>query len=391
MPAEIRVTSGGRRQILTHRHPWLFRPNVASGEATPGALVRVVDSNGRQLGWAAWSPESQIALRFLTIDSEAPCPTAEDLAGSFRAAVHRRADLAEQTDAVRLVSSEADGFPGLIIDRYAHAVVVQALTPFADQLLPEVAGWLQELPGVESVLARNDASVRKLEGLPQEVRLLYGPEPGEVEIREGEIRLLADLRHGQKTGLFLDQRSNRIRFGAEVAEGARVLDLFCHVGGFGMHAARRAASVLAVEDSARTQELASRNAALNGLDNVTVVRNNAFPFLRQLAGEGEQFDAVVLDPPAFAKNRRQQDDALRGYLEVNLRALKLIRPGGLLVTASCSYHVDEPTFEEVVRSAAADAGRDATVLGRTGQDRDHPVLLSLPQSRYLKCLFLRIH
>ena len=389
MSHEIRLADVAKRHVQ-NRHPWVYRDHIAAGEAPPGALVRVVDSKGRQLGFAAWSPASRIALRFLTFDPRAECPSSESLRASFHRAVERRRPLHEVTDAVRLVSSEADRFPGLIVDRYAQVVVVQALTPFAERLLPELVEWILELQGVETVVARNDVNVRDLEGLPQEVKLLKGGRGGEVIVREGGLRFLVDPYEGQKTGLFLDQRANRLRLAGLIQPGQRVLDAFSYNGGFALQAAAAGAQVLAVDDSSRAVTQISKNAELNGLSCVEAQKDNVFKLLRAHLDSGEQYDAVVLDPPAFAKNRRERDNALRGYREINVRALRLLRPGGLLVTASCSYHVDELSFEVMLRRAAADARRDPVLIARGGQDLDHPVLLSLPESRYLKCLFLRV-
>jgi len=386
---EIVLAPAARRQIQT-RHPWIYRDLIASGEAPAGALVRVVDSNRRPLGIAAWSPISRIALRFLSLDPKAEDPSSESLRENFRLAVRRRRPLEELTDAIRLVSSEADRLPGLIVDRYAQVVVVQALTPFAELLLPELLEWILELEGVEAVVARNDSSVRELEGLPREVRFLSGRRSGEVIVREGGLRLSVDPFEGQKTGLFLDQRANRLELRRLVEPGERVLDAFSYTGGFALQAALAGAEVVAVDDSARAVAQISKNAELNGLASVQARKDNAFKLLRAQLEAGEQYDVVVLDPPAFAKNRRDREGALRGYREINVRALRLLRPGGLLVTASCSYHVDEQSFEQMLRRAAADARRDPVLIGRGGQDLDHPVLLSLPESRYLKCLFLRV-
>ncbi len=389
MAAEFRLV-GKRRRRGQSRHPWVFRDQVEAGAASAGAIVRVVDETRRQLGWAAYSPQSKIALRFLAFGAAAECPSLESLKVAFLAALERRRELRERSDALRLVSSEADGFPGLIVDQYGEAVVLQALTPFAEVLLPDVVVWLTESLQPRSILARNDVSVRRLEGLPLEVKQLAGELLPEVVIREGGLCFVVDLVQGQKTGMFLDQRANRLRFGEMVREGDRVLDAFAYSGGFALHAARRAASVLALDDSQRAVELAGRNVVRNGLGNVTLERGNAFQRLRGLIRDQETFDAIVLDPPAFAKTQSELEGALRGYREINVRALRLLRPGGLLVTSSCSYQVAEPLFEEVLRGAASDVGRDVLIVERRGQDADHPVLLSLPESRYLKCFCLRV-
>lgn len=387
---EFRLTGPGRRRLLDTRHPWVFRDHLGAGDATSGALVRVLAPDGEPLGIAAYSAKSKIALRFVQIGADAVMPDEAGLRANFVAALERRAPLAATTNAVRLISSEADGFPGLIVDAYGDTCVLSALTPFAELLTQDVVRWLSDTLAPDAILAKNDGAVRELEGLPREVKVLHGEPRASTEIREGDVKLAVPLQHGQKTGLFLDQRSNRLRLRDLVPPGGRVLDVFSYVGAFALQAATKAAEVLAVDESARATGWIAENAALNGFTNVRVATENAFPLLRQLVKDGETFDVVVLDPPAFAKNKREIEDALRGYRELNVRGFRLVKPGGVLVTASCSYHVDETTFENVVRAAAADAARDAVVIGRGAQDMDHPVMLSLPESRYLKCLFLRV-
>ncbi len=389
MTAEIVLNATGRRHVRA-RHPWVYRGHVGSGIAVSGALVRVLDHNKKMLGVAAWSAQSRIALRFVSFGESAVVPDAAALRARFDAALARRAPLFAITDAVRLVSSEADGLPGLIVDRYADACVLQASTPFAEHLTDEVVRWLADTVKPRAIVARNDAAVRELEGLPRETKVIAGAIDGPVVVREGDVKFEVDLTVGQKTGLFLDQRANRLRLGELVPRGARVLDVFSYAGGFALNAARNAASVHAIDDSARAVGTITKNAALNGATNVTVEKANAFQKLRALEAEGAKFDVVVLDPPAFAKNRAEVDDGVRGYHEINLRAMRLLERGGLLVSASCSHHVDEATFEDVLRNAAADAEKDAIVLERRGQDVDHPVLLGLPESRYLKCFFVRV-
>lgn len=388
MIAEFKLLAKGRRRADA-RHPWVFRDQIESGVATSGAIVRVVDADRRQLGFAAYSAESKIALRFVAFGEHVTCPSLDDLRKRFRESVARRAPLHAITDAMRLVSSEADGFPGLIVDRYRDVVVVQCLTAFSGSMIDDLARWAMEIEGVEAVLARNDASVRKLENLPQEVRWIAGTPRDRTTIRENGVEFEVELATGQKTGFFLDQRRNRIRLGDLVTEGASVLDAFAYTGGFALHAAKRAGSVLAFDDSKTASAAIDANAKRNGFGNVVAERANAFDRLRAMVKEDRRFDVIVLDPPAFAKNKAERDDAIRGYHEINVRAMKLLAPGGLLVTASCSYQVDEATFEEMLRGAAADAGRSFVILERGMQDVDHPILLQLPESRYLKCFFLR--
>jgi len=289
---------------------------------------------------------------------------------------------------VRLVHGEGDLLPGLVVDRYGDAAVLQTLVPATDRrklfLAELVAGTL----GLATVVERNDVRVRELEGLAQTKGVLRGPAPGPVEHREGEVRMRIDLLAGQKTGAFLDQRENHLRAG-EYARG-RCLDCFSYAGGFALQLARRAGSVTAVEMQPTAAALLRENAALNRAENLEVVEANAFDWLRDRAEEEPAFDLVVLDPPAFAKNKESLPAARRGYKEVNLRAMQVLKEGGVLVTASCSYHLSEALLEELVLDAANDAGRRLQVLERRGAGRDHPVLMGVPETRYLKVLFLRV-
>lgn len=388
MVAEIRVDPRGKRRAQA-RLPWIFRDQVEEGESESGTIVRVIDGDARQLGYATYSAESKITLRFLSFGEHAAEPMIEEIASRFFRSVERRADLATVSDGMRLVSSEADGLPGIIVDRYREVVVIQTSTAFADELLPELAEWSMRLPGVEAVFVRNDASVRRLENLALESKWIAGSPRDQTEIREGTIRFGIDLAAGQKTGFFLDQRRNRIGLERHVKPGARVLDAFAYSGAFALHAAKTAGEVLALDDSKNAVSLIEANAQRNGMSNVTAERANAFDRLRAFVKDGTRFDVVVLDPPAFAKNKAEREDALRGYREINVRAMRLLTPGGILVSASCSYQVDESSFEDMLRDAAGDAGRSFIILERGQQDVDHPILLQLPESRYLKCFFLR--
>lgn len=388
MTGEVQLSDEGIKAVRA-RHPWVYRDHVFAGGAAPGDVVRVLDKRRRQIGIAAWSASSKIALRFLAFGAVDP-PTTDQLRERFRLAVARREGLRQHTDAVRLISSEADGFPGLIVDQYRNAAVIQALNAFADRLLPDLVVWLAEL-GVEVVVARHDSALRDKEGLARGITVLAGdPHPDPVEVHEDGLFFRVDLVEGQKTGLFLDQRDNRMRFGRLVPPGARVLDAFTYAGGFAMQAARNGGEVLAFDDSERAVAATLGNAARNQLPNLRCERANAFQLLRDLAKQRQRFAAIVLDPPAFARNRAEVANALRGYREINRHAFRMVEDGGLLVTASCSYQLQEPMFEDMLRRAAGDAGRTATIVYRGSQDVDHPALLSLPQSRYLKCYFLRV-
>ena len=299
-----------------------------------------------------------------------------------------RQRLAGDTEAYRLIYAEADGFPGLVADSYAGHLALQTLHPGMERLLPEIIELLQQQLHPKSITLRHDSEVRRLEGLPLEVKTVAGELPERVEVREGGVRLWVDIRGGQKTGLFLDQRENRAA--AESYAGGRVLDAFAYQGAFGLHLATRAEHVTLVETSAAALEMARENGRLNDLDNLDYVKENVFGYLKAAVAAGERFDTVVLDPPAFAKSRGERTAAVKGYREINRRAFQLLNPGGVLITCSCSYNLSEPEFLGIVREAAAEARRQAKLIERRGAARDHPALLSLPESLYLKCLILEI-
>ncbi|MGA8893227.1 MAG: class I SAM-dependent rRNA methyltransferase [Anaeromyxobacteraceae bacterium] len=372
---------------LQHGHPWVYRSDVATvPRAESGDVVALVDQRGRFQGKAFWSERSQIAIRLLTRDEE---PIDEEFfARRIASAVAlRRVAFGEET-LWRAVHGESDLLPGLVADRYGDVGVIQTLVPGTDRRKELLAGILARELGLRAVLERNDVRVRELEGLVQVKGPLLGADPGPVEVQEGRVRLRLDLLAGQKTGSFLDQRENHVRAG-EYARG-RALDCFSYAGGFALQMAARADEVVAVEMQSQAAAQLRENAALNRAANVRVEEANAFDFLRDESEKGRTWDTVVLDPPAFAKNKASVDAARRGYKEVNLRALQCLRPGGVLVTASCSYHVSAEAFEDLVRDAASDAGRALQLLERRGAGRDHPERLGMPESRYLKCLVLRV-
>ena len=367
-------------------HPWIFKDDVlASNAAGHGDLVRVRDVTGEFVGIAFWSAHSKIALRIVTrTDLD---PGAEFWASRVADAISRRGPEIARWNARRLLFGEGDGVPGLVADLYGTHLVLQALTAGAERVVPDVVAALRNHVPIDSVLARNDPSVRALEGLTREVRQVSGHTPEEIAIDEDGVRMAVDPWRGQKTGAFLDQRENRIRCRA-YARG-RVLDAFAYHGSFALHAARSASEVVVVDASAEAIDRARANAERNEATNLTFVAANAFEDLRARERRGERFDLVLLDPPAFAKSRGDVPAARRGYKELNLRALRLLAPGGVLMTSSCSYNLDEPAFEGLVREAAADAGADVIVLARRGQAADHPVRLSFPEGRYLKCHVVR--
>ncbi len=383
----VTVTRRGVER-LERGHPWIYRSDVEKAPASlaGGDVVALQDGRRRFCGKAFWSARSQIALRLLTREE---IPVDE---GFFAARIERAAALREQAfpgeQAVRLVHGEADLLPGLVVDRYGDVAVMQTLVPGTDRMKAFLTDLLWNAFGLRALVERNDARVRQLEGLPLQKGVLRGAEPGPVEHREGQVRMRLDVLGGQKTGAFLDQRENHLRAG-EYARG-RCLDCFSYAGGFALQLAPRAAEVTAVEMQPAAAALLRENVALNLAANVAVVEANAFDFLRDEAEKEPSWDLVVLDPPAFARNKQSVPAARRGYKEINLRALQILRPGGLLVTASCSYHVSEAMLEEILLEAANDAGRQVQVLERRGAGRDHPVLLGAPETRYLKCFVARV-
>jgi 23S rRNA (cytosine1962-C5)-methyltransferase len=383
----VTVTRRGAER-LAGGHLWVYRTDVekAAAGVEPGDVVALRDGRGRFLGKAFWSARSQIALRLVTREDE---PVDEAfLAERLASAIALRQRVFGDEPSVRLVHGEADLLPGLVVDRYGDVAVLQTLVPATDRRKSLLVDLLWKALPLRAVVERNDVRVRELEGLPQQKGVLRGDAPGPVDLVEGEVRMRLDVLGGQKTGAFLDQRENRLRAG-EYARG-RCLDCFSYGGGFALQLARRAEQVVAVEMQPVAAGMLRENAALNRAANLEVVEANAFDHLRDLAEEEPAFDLVVLDPPAFAKNKASLPAARRGYKEVNLRAIQILRPGGILVTSSCSYHLDEASLEALVLSAACDAGRSVQVLERRGAGRDHPVLLGVPETRYLKCLFLRV-
>jgi 23S rRNA (cytosine1962-C5)-methyltransferase len=385
---EQKVTVSRRgAERLAAGHLWIYRADVERAPAAAaGDVVAVVDGRGRFLAKAFWSSRSKIALRIVTRD-EVPVDEAF-FADRIAQAVDLRRRAFGDERFVRIVHGEADLLPGLVVDRYGDAAVLQTLVPATDRRKPLLAELVAAALDVRTIVERNDVRVRELEGLEQVKGVVRGDAPGPVVYREGAVRMTIDLLAGQKTGAFLDQRENHLRAG-EYALG-RCLDCFSYAGGFALQLAGRAEQVTAVEMQPAAAALLRENVALNRASNVEVVEANAFDYLRDRAEEPPAYDLVVLDPPAFAKNKDALPAARRGYKEVNLRALQVLKPGGILVTSSCSYHMAEAMLEELVLDAANDAGRRVQLLERRGAGRDHPVLLGVPETRYLKCFVLRV-
>jgi 23S rRNA (cytosine1962-C5)-methyltransferase len=379
----VRVNSKGAGRV-GDGHPWIFSSDVTDrGNAQPGDAVKVADPRGRPIGVAHYSSTSQITLRLLSSKTE-PIDQ-EFFRRRLTAAIRHRERVVKDSNACRLVFSEADLLPGLIVDRYGAYLVMQTLNQGMDRARDLIVHCLKELLAPKGILARNDAAVRKLESLPLEVAVLFGEIPERVAIEMNGLHLEADLLKGQKTGVYLDQRENYLA-AANSAHG-RVLDCFTSTGGFALHAARRAESVEAVDSSAGALATGETNARTNGIANIQFRQADVFDFL---SGIDRKFGTVILDPPAFAKSRKMLDEAAKGYKEINLRALKMLQPGGILVTCSCSHHVSEAMLFDIVAQAALDAGKTLRVLERRTQAADHPILLTVPETLYLKCQILEV-
>lgn len=369
-------------------HPWIYAadvekppPGLAGGE-----VVRVEDGRGWFLGLAFYSADSKITLRWLSWE-DVEVDRAFFAARLAAAAELRRRALPDE-QSYRVVHGEADLLPGLVVDRFGDYLSVQFLHKATEQRKAMLVELLQEQFSPKAIVNRSDAGVRRLEGLEPEKGMLAGALDGPVTYREGHVAMEIDLLTGQKTGAFLDQRDNHVMAG-EWAHG-EALDCFSYVGGFALQLALRARQVTAVEISEAACAQITANAARNSLQNVTAVAANAFDFLRDAVDEGKKFDTIVLDPPSFAKNKDAIEGAVRGYKEINLRAMQLLNPGGVLITASCTHHVSEERFEAMLDSAAADAKRRVQIVEKRGAGKDHPVLLGLRETRYLKCFVLRV-
>jgi len=367
-------------------HLWIYRSDVRTADAEPGAIVRLADERGRFQGRAFYSDKSQIAIRLLTRE-DAPVGRDFFVRRLQQAAAYRKI-VVENTEAWRVVYSEADQVPSLIVDRYGDYLVIQTLSQGTERhkgLLIEV---LNELFSPKGILERNDPRVRLLEGLDQRVSVLSGDVPDEIMARENGIAFACDLKKAQKTGSFLDQRENHLA--ARTYAAGEVLDCFSYQGGFALTIAGHCDHVEATDMAPAAIAAAKRNQELNGIKNVTFREGNSFDILKEYDEADRRFDMVILDPPAFAKNRDSIEAAHRGYKEINLRALKLLKPGGFLLTCSCSYHISEPLFLQILAEAATDAKRAVAVIDRLTQAKDHPILLTMPETHYLKCLIVRV-
>src|ERR1700735_2772957 len=379
------ITSRGADHLRSG-HLWVYRSDVRSAHAEAGAVVRLTDERARYHGRAFYSDKSQIAVRLLTRE-DVPVDRAFLTERIRRAAAYRKT-VVENTETYRLIYGEADLLPSRIVDRYADSFVIQTLSQSTERIKSLVCEILVELFSPKGVLERNDPKVRLLEGLEQRVGILYGEGPGEIVAEENGIAFSYDLRNGQKTGSFLDQRENH--WAARRYASGQVLDCFAYQGGFALTIAGHCDHVEGADMAPAALQAARRNQKLNSIPNVTFREANTFDLLKEYDEVGRQFDMIILDPPAFAKNRDSIQAAQRGYKEINLRALKILKPGGYLVTCSCSYHVSEALLLQILAEAANDARKTVSVVERRTQSQDHPVLLTVPETHYLKCLFLNV-
>lgn len=386
MPSASVVISARGEQRVRAGHPWIYRTDVVDVSATGGEIVEVIGPRRRKIGSALFSDRSQISIRMLTLGDGASADEAL-LRSRIEQAVRFRESLGLDATAYRLVHGEGDLLPSLVVDRYDHYLAIQALSQGMDRLLPAITSILVDVLKPAGILARNDPKVRALEGLPQSVDVLHGDIPESIVVREGPVEYDVDLRKGQKTGLFLDQRENR-EAAARYARG-RLLDCFSYNGGFALWLARTCPEAEALDISADAVERIRANAVRNGVPHVQAREVNVFDELRRLERAGARYDTIVLDPPAFAKNKASIPNAMAGYKEINLRAMRLLNPGGYLITCSCSYNVSEEMFAAVVHEASIDSHTPVTFVEKRMQGRDHPVLVGVPETYYLKCFILR--
>ena len=378
--------SGRGSSRLKNGHVWVYRSDIVSSDGVPpGAVVDVADERGKFLGTALYSSASQIAIRMISPNK------VEDLPGLLRkriqAAISYREQVVRESDAYRVIFSEADFLPGLIVDRYNDLLSFQVLTQAMDSepLRQAILSELGERLRPAAIVERVDPRVRELEQLPARASGLVQGEKANTVFSMNGVRFHFDALLGQKTGAFLDQRENYAA--AQRYARGEALDVFCYQGGFALHLAQQCSKVTGVDSSRAALEVAERNAALNGHE-VEWIEANAFDLLRDYADASRQYDTIVLDPPAFARSKRNLETAMRGYKELNLRALKMLRPGGVLVTCSCSFHVSEADFAQMLTEVAGDLRRPLRLLERRGQSSDHPVLLGVPETAYLKCFIV---
>ena len=384
----VRVNKRGADRVR-NGHLWIYRSDLANIDAEGGSVVTVKDERGNFIGQALFSDTSQISLRFLSFSNEEI--DREWWRRRIAQAAARRS-IPPDTNAYRLIYSEGDLLPSLIVDRYAGVLVLQTLSQGTDAIKSMLSEILVEEFQPQAVIERNDARVRQLEGLPLVAATVHGEVPSQLEILQHGLRFLVEPLGGQKTGSFLDQRENRLaaRAAAQTTGKLRALDCFTFNGAFALHLTSVCEQVIGIDISADAVTAAQRNATLNEIGNVEFREANVFDALREFESAGERFDVIVLDPPAFAKNRASLKAALRGYKEINLRALKLLNAGGVLITCTCSYHVSEEMFLEILAQASIDAHRRVQIMEKRMQATDHPVLVGMPETYYLKCVIARV-
>ena len=382
----------GHDRRVRQGHPWVFSNEIdrIDGQPEPGETLTVCSASGQVLGTAYFNPKSLIAARLLSRNEE-EIDTIDFFRRKLQAALAYRQEIYGDLNALRLVHGEADGLPGLVVDRYDRVLVLQLLTLGMERRRDVILQALKELLNPLAVIARNDVAVRELEGLPQKVEHISGQLPESLLITEHGLRFEVDVLQGQKTGHFLDQKENHAALKGRV-EGRRVLDLFCYSGSWSIHAARYgAAKVLGIDISERAVELARSNSRQNFQEQTCSFRqSDVFEELKVLQARGERFDTIILDPPAFVKSKKRLQQAVRGYLTVNRRAMELLQPGGYLFTCSCSYHMQREIFLDTLRQAARKGGRDLRLVEQRGQAYDHPILLNCPETDYLKCFVLQV-
>jgi 23S rRNA (cytosine1962-C5)-methyltransferase len=370
---------------LRKGHLWIYEGHVVDAPAEPAPLVRVRDTARNLLGFAFYSPHSRIRLRLLGRETQPPSP--DLIRDRIHRSIERRRSRLSPASACRLVYGEADLIPSVLVDRYRDCLVLQTLSSGADALKELLVEILRDLLDPVCIVERNDVKARRLEGLEERRGVLWGTPPDSIQIHEGGIRFLVDPLHGQKTGFFLDQCENRIA--ARGYAFGQALDCFTHTGAFALHFALQCESVVGVDISPDALAWAERNRELNSFQNVAFEEANVFDYLRDRERAGGKFHTICLDPPAFAKNRASLPAARAGYKEINLRALKLLEPGGILVTSSCSYHLGPGEFLQLLHQASQDAHRHTQILEQRSQSADHPVLIGMPETHYLKCFILR--
>lgn len=386
----IKLKKNEEKRIL-NGHPWVFSNEIEnfSSQIEPGTIVDIEDYKGRFIGRGYFNPRSLISARILTREKEET--DADFFKKKIQAANEYRRNVFPTEASYRVVYSEGDFLPGLIVDKYENVIVIQSLTAGIEKQLDNICGALIDMFKPEAIIAKNDTAIRELEGLKPETKILYGKLPDELVIERNGLRFAVDIISGQKTGFFFDQCENYLRL-ADIVKNKDVLDCFCYVGGWSLHAARYGAkSVIGIDSSEKAVSLANKNAALNSLaDRCSFEAAEVFDKLRALNKEGKQIDAIILDPPAFVKSKAKIKQAIKGYKEINLQAMKLLRQGGYLITCSCSHHLSQEMFFNLLNDAALDAKKSARLVELRAQARDHPMLLAVKETAYLKCAILQM-